>query len=241
MGISTSRKAFTLVEVLVASFVLMAVVLIVYRLLFAAQKSTDLTTLRADLKTRARAVVDGVLRELTEAKIVSISSSNDAIEFQVPVDADGSNGMLDASGEVEYGFRDPRDGSQEAGWKAVYRVVAEQTLSESALKVDINKDGDQADGFALCRLQREVKDGAGKTVDTVALAHEIFLNSSPADGDVNGDGQPDPFFQMLDAVGQEVLTGGEVFVLNVWVGRKYDIQDYVLHNSRVTVMLRNDQ
>jgi len=237
-----SARGFSLVEIMIGSLILLVVVLLAYRLLFTVQESTDRTNITAYLHNRGRTLAEALIREITEARIVSVSAENESIVLQVPVDHDGDGDVLDANGAVEYGFRDPANGqAPRLGWTATYTAVVEEDHSEPALKININKDGDKNDVFVSCRLERVVKDAAGVAQDRITLAHDIYLVQNPKDADLNGDGTPDPLFKLADAAGTEVASSGSKLVLNIWVGHKAPGPEYFLHNVPVDVKLRNIQ
>ena len=68
----------------------------------------------------------------------------------------------------------------------------DKTLVENIIKKDLNQDGDQGDTFHVGRLHL-VTDGA----DELGLMKiRIILAGDNLDGDVDGDGEPDPLFTL---------------------------------------------
>ncbi|HLG42330.1 MAG TPA: prepilin-type N-terminal cleavage/methylation domain-containing protein [Planctomycetota bacterium] len=235
-------SGFTLIEVSLAMALLLIVVLLAYRLLFTVQDSTDRTSINAYLHNQGRIVSEALIREIHESRIVSVASQNDSMVIQVPVDYDGDGDVLDGAGLVEYGFRDPANAqAPRLSWTATYSTVVDETHSEAALRIDINKDGDKTDTFVSCRLERVVRDGGGVERDRLILARDIYLIDSPRDADLNGDGTADPLFKLVDASGAEVAASGTKMILDLWVGHKAPGPEYFLHNAPVEVKLRNTQ
>lgn len=228
-------------EVVLAAAVVAVVFFAGFALVVEAEKSSALMSVRADVKRRARAVTEPLVQELAQARVISISPSNESLVLQVPVDHDDDGDVVDDhTGQVEYGYFDA-GGKPRLGWTVTYRAVVESILSEAEAGRDFNGDGMQNTTFAVCRLDREVRDASGRLQDTLTLVRDLFLNADPLDGDVDGDGTGDPLFSLQDASGHEVGSGGSRVVLKIWLASARKDETFYLHSREVSVHLRNEQ
>lgn len=222
-GCRVSCRGFTLVEVMIASLLLVAIALLMIGLLLTGEKSLGQAAVAADLDARGVQTTESLLRDFAQANFLSVSATNEQIELQVPVDHDGDGDVLDDAGAIDWGYQG------QLGWRVRYRAVPEETWDEAALQIDVNRNG-VTEIFVRCRIEREILDPLGGVADTSTLDREVLLLQSPLNGDVDGDGQADPLFAQ---------TAPNTLVLNLWHARLDPDRHPVLRRARTQVDLRN--
>jgi hypothetical protein len=113
------------------------------------------------------------------------------------------------------------------GQARVLRFRQTGTIKESDEGEDINKDGDQSDSFATGLLELT----AGGSTRPLLTRAEVILGLPNYDGDLDGDGNADPMFEVED---RRVTV--RIFLVNRGDGNRV-----ITTGTRTTVHLRNQQ
>jgi type II secretory pathway pseudopilin PulG len=145
-------SAFSLVEVLVASFIFTILGSLVALYLAQGIQSWEVGITQADLQAQARPAMDKMLRELknatrTDAGIPSPQLSipaapdNNSITFYLPQDQDGDGTIIDATGNIEWNTDNPIKYQRDASLNQLIRTVEDDTgnvLSREILCTDVS-------------------------------------------------------------------------------------------------------
>ena len=167
---ATTRRAFTMVEMMVVVAILGIVLGMTVIALNSASAETTMSTTEGALQNSTNQFVERLLTDLRGASRASVTVDSDGagISFRVPVDTDSDGSVdLDANGDPVYGATFGR--THTAGVDIVYQFLPNQVggsdeeLDEGALGIDVNGDGDEADSFQRGRFTRAAPDGTGTT------------------------------------------------------------------------------
>ena len=200
---TSTRKGFTLVEVMITTVILGTAMAVALAAVNTASVETSIGTADAVVQDAVNTLAETLVMELRSASGGSASFESDGtptadygdcIRFQVPVDPDGDGSVIHAdTGQPEYGAT--LGMLHTAGVDIVYRFAANQVsggdevLTEAALGVDINNDGDRIDVFTRGQFTRTAPDADG--IDQArATGGRWFLF-----GDGDNDGVEEPVFQ----------------------------------------------
>lgn len=155
---------------------------------------------------RCRAMVEKVSRELMTARLVALADSPDEprLDFQTPVDWDADGDQLDPDMLIEWGVDE--EAGAVLGAFAVLSFVPYDRADEIADRIDYNDDGDQLDVFRVGRLVRRTAGGLRTAFGDLNL----LVNDADPQGDVDGDGNPDPMFTFDGTQ----TVGIQIFALN---------------------------
>lgn len=127
-----------------------------------------------------------IRRSLSRARVTSVSEDGSSLTYSVLVKGPGDS-VLNADGTLNWGIADVSGGS------ATMEYVVQGELSEKECKTDLNLDGDKKDVFDVGRIV--VTTDGGARIDV--RGKPILTQKGVPDGDVDGDGQSDPIFQLL--------------------------------------------
>jgi prepilin-type N-terminal cleavage/methylation domain-containing protein len=226
-GTGDPKRGYSLLEVLISTVVLSAILLATLAALDAGSTTISRGEAAASVQSSALACLKQLSKELPSAKVSAIGTQGDQITFQLPYNQDDGIGDFDPAADISWGTE-----SDEFAGSLTFSFVTDRTLDEATDGIDYNRDGDRGDQFDLGHLQRT--DNTTTKSDVISPTCFILV-AGAHDGDVNGDGTPDPIFAQL--------TGGtsQVLNLNLWSLRVDSVRrPYVLQlSSRIT--LRNPQ
>jgi len=187
-----SRRGSSLIETTIAMAVLLTILGALLRGALATAGGIDVTA--AHIRVQVDAAVDRVVGELEFADLAAPAPDATAIACALPIDPDGDGSVLDAAGAVQWGAN--VGGVPTPGVQVVVRWTFDRVLSEAALALDVNGDGDTLDSFDLGRLERVEADGGVARL----TGNWVAQPTGARGGDIDGDGVADPLFS-IDASG----------------------------------------
>lgn len=230
---AASENGFSLVEVVIASALLGAVVLTAMTVVSTSTGVYSTGLAVASGAEEANRLLERLARDLQSARMVSLSADGASLVVQTPVDEDADGDITDASKSIEWGSQN------NLGWSTTWRFEQTGTLQESMDRMDYNADGDVADTLAAGRLRVELKDAAGKVMNGTALSGSHLLSTlGPLGGDADSDGAPDPLFQRVDETGAPSATGRNLRV-GLLVYTTDSRRQVSLARARTLLFLRN--
>jgi len=190
------QRGVSLLEVQIAGAISTVVLVAALMVMHSTDRAQMFATAHTNAMLQGGALFDEMLTDIRYCQFQSVIADSTRIRFRVPVDADGDGNCLDSTGTPQYGA----DGH--VGWMREYALIKKTSLSEPADNMDYNGDGDKADLFDLCCINRNVYDAEGNMVKSVPLTGETIITTSPTGGgDIDGDGVNDPIFQLVDQTG----------------------------------------
>lgn len=99
-----SRSGFSLVEVLIASALLAALIAMTMAMLLATSKSVTEGNQISTVEETAVSELRKITRDLTYGDNTELSPDGQNMAFQIPIDHDGDGDVLDATDAVEFGY-----------------------------------------------------------------------------------------------------------------------------------------
>jgi prepilin-type N-terminal cleavage/methylation domain-containing protein len=155
---------------------------------------------RGAAEGRFQHTLDQVRGMLAIGRVEDPIESGTRVRFMTPIDPDGDGVTYDATGAVTWGST--VGGVAVAGAARFVAYVVTDLVLEQHLDLDLDGDGDLLDGFEVGRLEEQTPDGT-----RIALTPNTVLQrpGNPG-GDVDGDGQLDPVFTVVDAGRSRLLT-----------------------------------
>jgi hypothetical protein len=180
---------------------------------------------------------------------LDVTATGIRIRYQVP----------NKSGSLQYGYFDST-GTFHAGWSAAIEFVPKRVLLEinasvvTTLPVEkynfsLNLDADLVDAWFVGRIVKRVYDsnllGILPISETVICEDDVMLTFPTLNGDVDGNGSPDPFLQFLDAEGVPQLPSPAMTAMiqvTVWLGRfDMDHRHFYMRKNTECFKLKNKQ
>lgn len=151
-----NNRGFTLMEILVASAILVLVLGVLYGIYFSGLDIWDTVKLRTDLQAQARVALNLMVAELRNATRTSTQNpspnliipsvpNNKDIQFHLPQDKDGDGKITDANGIIEWDTNSTIQYQYIPGLKRLRRLengvqtVLSQDVSDIQF-IDINID-----------------------------------------------------------------------------------------------------
>lgn len=186
------RRGSSLIETTISMAILLTILGALLRGSLTTAGGIDVTA--AHIRVQVDAAVDRVVGELEFADLSAPAGDATSIAYALPIDPDGDGSVLDAAGSVQWGAN--VGGVPTTGVQAAVRWTFERVLSEAALALDVNADGDLLDSFDLGRIERVEADGGVARL----TGNWVAQPTGARGGDVNGDGVADPLFS-IDASG----------------------------------------
>jgi prepilin-type N-terminal cleavage/methylation domain-containing protein len=181
------ESGLTLVEVLIAS----AIVVIIVGLAYPGFKTANDTMATSSRQDRLERQGDRALRLLTEELrsgwITGLTAAGQPPAVTIrSVQGEVDLADLEADGDVPW----------ETAEKTI-RFTQVDTLTEEDAGTDVNRDGDLSDSFALGALERvETVDGEPVVTRITGPSSQVVLALPSFAGDLNGDGVGDPLFSV---------------------------------------------
>jgi PAS domain S-box-containing protein len=246
------RNGFSLIEAVVATFILAVVISIVFSLLRSSREAEHVGSVTADLETRSRLLVDAVKNELMFAKLnfLDVSPVGIRVRYQVP----------NTTGAVDFGYPDA-SGVFRSGWSAAIEFVPTRVLLETnavaltplpkeVASFSLNSDGDLVDLWFVGRVVKRVY--SHNLVPALVPVYEITLCSDDLmlafpsfNADIDGNGTPDSLFEFLNAQGLAQLAAPnitKIVRISVWIGRfDMDHRRFFLRRNEELIKLKNRQ
>lgn len=208
MMCKSGDKGFTLMEVIIA----VAIISVIMMTAISAMKMAG-DTLAADIMdnmvySSIEQVAGELCEEMQYAPGSSISVSNDGswVNFQVPVDLDGDGTVYpagDTSQPVELGVI---HGGVPSSGSTTYRFVSTGSVSEAALSMDLNGNGNMSDSFEVGYMEKVMSDTVSAWSIQMRRGNGFVQPKGALGGDIDGDGQPDPVF----------AVSGNTVTVNLW-------------------------
>ena len=250
------RAGFTLLEITIAISILAVVLYLTFRVMMATQTVYSVGSVTGDVENRGRMAAEQYTNTLKYARVDAISADHSWIQFRDPLTYD------DATGTIQYGVIShlpaPNDGPQvdwfkrlifqpDEGIRETNGAPPPGGLPETEVDFSMNPDGDLVDTLVRGTVWIEYYNDLGVQLDRIAFSERVILAPSPAgfDGDIDGDGNDDFLFQVIDAAGNDVpsaaiATNGTGVTLNIWHG-SFDPSrlSYHLRNNTNRVKFRN--
>jgi prepilin-type N-terminal cleavage/methylation domain-containing protein len=214
------QRGLTLLEILVATSVLGVVLASVGSAIITTVNFVEFTAGTGLATDLARSTMDKIEEDLLYAQVLEVGSDangNPTLTYLVPVDVGedtNGNGVLDASEDINgNGVLDLTDGDisdpdGEIQWGAnekdrsyldtpasphrvTLRFAAVGRVNETEVGTDLNRDGDTTDVFRLGSIVKETSSGF-----TSEFGGRRIVVSIADDGDLDGNGDPDPLFEL---------------------------------------------
>ncbi len=241
-------SGMSLVEMLVASAMLLIVIGAALHIMITGQTAFNHQNLVSTLQDRGRRYLEEIAREISAADGASLSILNEHTElrFQVPVDYDKDGDVLQADGKtIEFGAR--FNNTPYPGYLVRYRFVwGGKMPCEYCDRLDYNNNGRIDAYFRQGKIVREVITPTGAVLmnSTQDFAQDVIVKYYPQDGDVNGDYKNDPLFTRIsgfDAMGNPVenTMNGNQLLVNAWIMKLDEKRFPVILNFRTSFRLRN--
>ncbi len=243
----------TLIEVVIATAILAAVLLIAFSVLWSTQSAYNEAAIAQDLEARGRTFVDAYKKDLSFARVTTIAADGSSVRYQVPLSSQ-------ASGDLDYGYAN--QGVAIVGAECELAFVPTVLYAEGTTAppppagatsvalggIDANADGDLSDVIAVGTVVKRIWSGAA-LLDSAAVSDQVALGYSGGSYavDVDNDGAADRLFTVLDASGNVVAAGmiassGVKFRMTVWHGALSDLKTrFVLRRMSDEWVLKNDQ
>ena len=224
-----NERGFTLIEVMIAVFIMSMVMLTALSALQMAGRNVAAQTLDNMAYSAVETVVAEVAEDLHYADAAGVTiidvGNAQVITFRlpkIPVDLDGDGTFLDADGNIEFGYN-PR--MLPVNGRVMYEFVKTSDISEGT-RVDLNWDTDTDDAFDVGYMQKKITNPDDAS-DEIILKRGNWI-VQPKDnwgGDIDGDGDKDPIF----------VKDGTRVTISVWsLGADPRVAPR-LANSRATV------
>ena len=231
----TTSGGFTLFEMMIAVAVLGIAIAGIFSTIQRAGGMYSENSTITYLEATSGDAMEKLMEELSFASPVAIDADGNGMTCWAPIDADGVNGPLDASGNnVEWGY----DGH--LNYERKLSFVAQDILSEAALKQDINGDTDMVDNFQTGALAVETLDASGNRVGSLKkISPSIFIVTYPVAGlDSNADTIADPIYLNIGADG-EVSEGGPMLKICLVAAEQDSTRKWHMTTKTVSIRLRN--
>ena len=173
-------RGMTLLELLLSIAVFAAIVAVAYPAFIGANNTVATSTTRDQMERKGDMLLDEVNQFLRSGRVVAVADApNPPAVTVVRVRRDVAIEDLAGNGGAPWGA------DQET-----LRFRPVRTLDEADLNEDLNGDGDRNDRFALGRLEIEDATRLRSLSDTGL----VMLGLPDYEGDLDGDGLPDPLF-----------------------------------------------
>ncbi len=220
------RNGVTLIEMMIVVTIFSVVVLGTFQVLTSVNDNLAVDIPLGDLENKGRRLVEQMERMIrpSSATQITVSSTNSWINFKVPVDHDADGDVLDDSFAIEWGAFEEGVPTL-SNWTYYYFNVTGTYFEGTSGNIDLNRDGDKTDQFYMGDIIFWTQGGWTRRFGNGMVCVDYLT----VNGDVNGDGTPDPIF---------TLDGNSVTV-NLWMARVVADNQPILVNTRSTFPLRN--
>jgi len=180
----TNERGVTLVDVSIAAVIIVIIIGVAYPGFIIANDTISRGGQKTRLENASDRIRKAIVSEMRTGQLAGIAATGEAP--YVDIDPPRTGIALDEIAD---------EGT--VPWQTVtHRLGFRQTgvLNESVVKVDINRDGDRADTFALGVIELTTPLG----VRPITQRGRVILGMPNFDGDVSGDGVKDPLFQVAN-------------------------------------------
>ncbi|MFN3486365.1 MAG: hypothetical protein ACK44W_12910 [Planctomycetota bacterium] len=199
------RAGMSLLEVSIASIILVLIVLMTLGVMIAASGTAAKGTIGSDLETRGRTFVDFCKSQFMTARFLDLSGYNTQLRYQIPV-SQASNGQVQFGYSAAAGYNDPAA----IGKSCVLRFEANLAIRESSsapttaqgasmfglpplpvlqtqvANLDVNRDGDRNDTFVRGAIVQYILTAASTVEQRAVLSDQVML-AVASSGRFNGD------------------------------------------------------
>jgi len=178
----SKERGVTLVDVTIAAMITLIIVGVAYPGFIVANDTISRSGQKTRLENAADRIKKSIITQMRTGQLVKLEAKG--VPPYVDLHPPRTGIALDeiaAEGTVP--------------WQAItHRVQYRQTgtLSESKERVDINRDGDRNDTFALGLIELVTPEGTRP----ITQRGRVVLSLPNFDGDMNGDGKEDPLFEI---------------------------------------------
>jgi prepilin-type N-terminal cleavage/methylation domain-containing protein len=211
------RKGFSLVEVMVATVVISAILLASMGLMNTMMTGATVEKRYVLLSQRANRALEQMRSDLWMADIsTTLTTGTDSVTYQVPVEYDGD--VVDVSSGFApywgYNILEAETTTYTSGASTLYdqrgnvamfRFTAVRTYSETSEGFDLNEDNDTGDTFKIGRIEHVLFDGSDTTQTPVRVVpltgNNIVQDGSIATADFDGQAGGDPMFVLATSAG----------------------------------------
>jgi hypothetical protein len=226
------RAGMSLLEVSIASIILVLVVLMTLSVMIAASGTAAKGTIGSDLETRGRTFIDFCKSQFMTARFQDLSSYNTLLRYQIPV-------SQNVAGQVQFGYSvaSGYNDLSGVGKACVLRFEAELAIRESSTapgtaqaanspglpllpalqtrvaNLDVNRDGDRNDTFVRGKIVQYVLNAAGSVERRSVVSDQAMLavaSSGRFNGDFDGSAATpadrDWLFRYVDAGGTTISS-----------------------------------
>lgn len=212
-----NERGMTLVDLTIATMIVAVVIGLSYSGFHVADATIDTAGTRDRMERAADDTLKRLVAEVRTGRLLALSASpaEPSVTLAQPA-ANLTLADLDASGAVLWAA-DP----------ATIRFRPVEVIRESVEHVDLNRDGDRSDVFAVGLLEIAT---AART-ETITNRARVFLALPGYAGDLDGDGVGDPLFS----------RDGDQLTIELHLVSRTRGGEYLTTRSRVPVKLRNPQ
>jgi hypothetical protein len=214
-GRDRRAAGFTLIEAIIAAAIAAAILGALMQKTIDSGVGTEVV--RANLFVRVDNAIRRIAGDFERGELDPPAATGDSLAYQLPIDPDGDGSFLDANGAVQWGI--VSGGVPLSGGRATLQFVADASVDEALLAVDLNGDGDKKDRFDQGHLERRLPDG---TVETLT-GPWILQPTGSHGGDLDGDGRADPIFS-LDTSSQKTLAHVALTVAIALAGKSWMVE-----------------
>ena len=180
----TKERGVTLVDVSIAVVITVIIVGVAYPGFIVANDTISRSGQKTRLENAADRIKKTLVTEIRTGQLVALAPAGAApyVDIHPPRTGIALDQIAD-TGDVPW---------QTVTHRVQYRQTG--TLSESAVRLDINHDGDRTDTFALGVIELVTPQGTRP----ITQRGRVILGTPNFEGDVDGDGLKDPLFEVQD-------------------------------------------
>ncbi|MEW6358746.1 MAG: hypothetical protein AB1696_20590 [Planctomycetota bacterium] len=186
---------FTLIEVAIASVVVVVVVFAVLGMYGAGQDACSVGSANLSVQTVNTTCMAEMTRQIRESRIFGMAADGSWIRLQVPVDHDSDGDALDEDRNIEWGAAERLNWFLEYAYHTEAGLGAgEGTFEErkaGGMGIDLNGDGDKNDVIEFGCVVENIKDENGVIVSSRQITPRCIVL------DMDGDGVREAMFQRI--------------------------------------------
>lgn len=155
---SPRPRGMTLLEVVVSTGLMALLVAMAFQISAHSTRSVSERVTRSNVEVKGERTMKLMTEDLLSAAQLGVvpGTGNTRVDFFVPIVSGGRGTVLQDTTEADPGYLRygaATDGIESSGTMS-FRFVPQQTLSENALGIDLNGDGDKSDSFDMGYIER---------------------------------------------------------------------------------------